>query len=200
MTKQIALSFSGGKDSCLALYKLQKQNIKVSCLITTIWKQSQETVAHDQKRGKIVEQAKSIGIPVHFMESDFDTYSEDFAHILKELKSQYNISGIAFGDIYLDGHREWGEQVAQNAGLEPLYPIWTKQENVLDLLQEVVDVGFKAEVIKVDKMKLPEDWKGRLLDQSFINDIIQKDVCPMGESGEYHTAVVDGPIFAYSVK
>ncbi|WP_404451519.1 diphthine--ammonia ligase [Virgibacillus necropolis] len=195
MSKQVALSFSGGKDSCFSLYKLHQQNIKVSCLITTIWEQSQKSVAHDQKQEEIIEQAKSIGIPVHFMESDFDTYSEDFVHKLKELKKQYEISGIAFGDIYLDGHREWGEQVAQKAGLEPLYPIWTKEENVSDLLQEVVDIGFKAAVIKVDKTKLPEDWVGRILDQSFINDILQKDVCPMGESGEYHTAVYEGPIF-----
>ncbi|ASN06772.1 Dph6-related ATP pyrophosphatase [Virgibacillus necropolis] len=195
MTKQVVLSFSGGKDSCLALYKLQQQNSKVSCLITTIWKQSQETVAHDEKREKIAEQADNIGIPVHFMETDFETYTEDFVTNLEELKGQYNIDSIAFGDIYLDGHREWGEQVAEHAGLEALYPLWTKQASVIDLLQEVIDVGFKAKIIKVDKTKLPEEWVGRSLDESFIHDIQQKDVCPMGESGEYHTAVYDGPIF-----
>lgn len=199
MTKQVALSFSGGKDSCFALYKLQQQNIKVSCLVTTIWGKSQETVAHDEKREKITEKAKSIGIPVHFMDSDFDTYSEDFVHNLNVLKNQYSINGIAFGDIYLDGHREWGEQVAEQAGLEPIYPIWTNQENVLNLLQEVVDLGFKAKVIKVDKTKLPADWVGRILDQKFIKDICQKDVCLMGESGEYHTTVYDGPIFQYPI-
>lgn len=199
MTKQVVLSFSGGKDSCLTLYKLQQQNIKVSCLITTIYEKTQATVAHDEKREKIEAQAKSIGIPVHFMETDFKTYTEDFVRNLEVLKQQYNIDGIAFGDIYLDGHREWGEQVAEKAGLDPLYPIWTKQENVSQLLREVVDIGFKARVIKVDKEKLPEEWVGRILDDSFIRDISQKVVCPMGESGEYHTAVYDGPIFQYPV-
>ncbi|ASK61011.1 hypothetical protein CFK37_01680 [Virgibacillus phasianinus] len=193
--KEVVLSFSGGKDSCFTLYKLQQQNIKVSCLITTIWQQSQATVAHDEKRAKLEAQASSIGIPIHFMETDFATYTEDFVRNLKQLKRQYPINSIAFGDIYLDGHREWGEQVANKAGLEPLYPIWTEQEKVLDLLHEFVGAGFKAEVIKVDQTKLPESWVGRKLDQFFINDILQKDVCPMGESGEYHTAVYEGPIF-----
>lgn len=199
MTKQVALSFSGGKDSCLALYKLQQQNIKVTCLITTIWGQSQETVAHDEKREKIVAQAKSIGVPVHFMETDFETYTEDFVRNLEVLKNEYQIEGIGFGDIYLDGHREWGEQVAEYAGLEPIYPIWTKQEDVLELLHEVVGVGFRARVIKVDQAKLPGNWVGRVLDETFIRDIQKKSVCPMGESGEYHTAVVDGPIFQYTL-
>lgn len=199
MTKRVVLSFSGGKDSCLTLYKLQQQNIKISCLITTIYEKTQETVAHDEKREKIEAQAKSIGIPVHFMETDFKTYTEDFVRNLEVLKQEYKIDGIAFGDIYLDGHREWGEQVAEKAELEALYPIWTKQENVLGLLREVVDTGFKARVIKVDKEKLPEEWVGRTLDEPFIRDILQRDVCPMGESGEYHTAVYDGPVFQYSV-
>lgn len=199
MSKQVALSFSGGKDSCLALYKLQQKNVKVSCLITTIWEKSQETVAHDETWEKITALAMSIGIPIHFIETDFETYTEDFVRNLEELKEQFNIDGIAFGDIYLDGHREWGEQVALKAGLEPLYPIWTKQEEVLDLLHEVVDEDFKARVIKVDQTKLPESWVGRVLDETFISDIQQKDVCPMGESGEYHTAVFDGPIFQYTL-
>lgn len=193
--KQVALSFSGGKDSCLALYKLQQQNSNVSCLITTVWKQSQETVAHDENREKLQAQASSIGIPIHFIETDFKTYTTDFVWNLEVLKNKYQIEAIAFGDIYLDGHREWGEQVAEKAGLESMYPIWTKQEKVLDLLHEVVDVGFKAQVIKVDQTKLPANWVGRVLDESFIREIQQKDVCPMGESGEYHTAVYDGPIF-----
>ena len=198
MTRRVTLSFSGGKDSCLALYYLQQKGIKVVCLLTTVWKESMATVAHNEELDRIEVQAQSLNIPVHFIETDFSTYQSDFVNALKEIKEKFSVDGIAFGDIYLQGHRDWGEQVATLAGLEPLYPLWSPQENVVDLLREFVSLGFKAKVIKVDPLKLPESWCGRLIDASFIADILEKDVCPMGESGEYHTYVGDGPIYGDS--
>ncbi len=198
MSTKVALSFSGGKDSCLALFGLQQQGIDVAYLITTVWKKSDETVAHDEKREHILLQAERLGIPVHFIETDFETYTEDFVLKLNALRASANIDGIAFGDIYLAGHREWGERVAEAASLEAVYPLWTAQESVLQLLHQFVEVGFEAEVIKVDKARLPGEWVGRKVDESFIKDIIKyDDVCPMGESGEYHTTVNNGPIFKF---
>lgn len=195
MTEKVVLSFSGGKDSCLALYQLQQQDIHVACLLTTVWKDSKETVAHNEKLERIEAQAKSFNIPIHFLRTDFDTYTADFVSDLKELKENYKLDGIAFGDIYLDGHREWGEQVASLAKLDAVYPLWTEQKNVVAMLRRFVSLGFKAKVIKVDEQKLPKSWIGRLVDEAFIEDILRKDICPMGESGEYHTFVYDGPIF-----
>lgn len=195
MNMKVALSFSGGKDSCLALYRLQQQGYHVVCLLTTVWQGGQETVAHGEKLGRIEKQAESIGIPVHFMETDFKAYTQDFVHQLKDLKTMYGIDSVAFGDIYLEGHREWGEQMAQQADVAPIYPLWTDQNDVLYLLKQFVALEFQARVIKVDREKLPKSWVGRLVDESFIDDISGKDVCPLGESGEYHTAVDGGPIF-----
>ncbi|WP_077324681.1 Dph6-related ATP pyrophosphatase [Virgibacillus siamensis] len=195
MTEKAALSFSGGKDSCFALYKLQKKDVKIASLVTTIWKKSGDTVAHDEKREQIVQQADRLGLPVYFIETDFDTYTEDFVTAIKQLKAEYEIDAIAFGDIYLEGHREWGEQVALSAGVKAMYPIWTKQEKMMALLHEVIDAGFKAKVIKVDGERLPTEWEGRLVNREFAENISAYDVCPMGESGEYHTTVLDGPIF-----
>ncbi len=198
--KRVALSFSGGKDSCFALHKLHQQNIEVVCLFTTVWKENRKTVAHEEEQQHIIAQGESLGIPVHFIETDFGTYRQDFIQTLEQLKEQYDITGAAFGDIYLEGHRKWGEEVAKEAELDALYPLWTEQQNALDLLKEFVASGFKASVIKVDTEQLPESWNGRELDASFIADIEKEDVCPMGEAGEYHTFVYDGPEFAHPVK
>lgn len=195
MNKNVVLSFSGGKDSCLALYELQQQGINVACLITTVLKENQETVAHNEKLERIEAQAHCFNIPVHFIETEFNTYTDDFVHHLQEVKNKYQLDGAAFGDIYLEGHLKWGEQVTEKAGLEAIYPLWTKQENVVALLYRFIELGFKAEIIKVDETKLPENWVGRQVDESFMEDILLKDVCPMGESGEYHTYVYDGPTF-----
>lgn len=199
MGTRVALSYGGGKDSCFALYKLQQNNIEVVCLFTTIWKQNQKTVAHEEERQRIIAQGRSLNIPVHFIETDFENYREDFIDNLQGLKHRYALDAVAFGDIYLEGHRKWGEGVAKDVDLEAIYPLWTNQENALQLLQEFVDTGFQAKIIKNDPKKLPADWLGREVDNTFIADIKDRDVCPMGESGEYHTAVHDGPGFAYAV-
>ena len=195
MTKT-ALSYSGGKDSSFALHKLQEQGIQVACLITTIWEKSGETVAHGEKRERVKKQAEQLGIPLEFIVTDFQKYTNDFKVRLQEVKDAYQLDAIAYGDIYLEGHRKWGVDVAESVGLDALYPLWTKQELAIDLLYEYVEAGFKSKVIKVDEEKIPKNWVGREVDAAFIRDILKYDkVCPLGESGEYHTYVYDGPIF-----
>ncbi|GAB4073842.1 diphthine--ammonia ligase [Barrientosiimonas marina] len=196
MPKQVALSFSGGKDSCLALYYLQKQGVDVKCLLTTVLEDSKETVAHNEKLERVERQAERLDIPVYFIETNFPTYEDDFIWYISDMKQRYGIDGMAFGDIYLQGHREWGEKLAARAGVEPVYPLWSEQAKAAGWLCDFIALGFEAEVIKVDSEKLPQNWAGRKLDQSFVSDIMTySDVCPMGESGEYHTYVHDGPIF-----
>lgn len=200
MNTRVALSFSGGKDSCLAVHQLQKNNIEIACLLTTIWEENQSTVAHGENLARIEDQANSLQLPVYFMKTDFESYGEDFVTSLKEMKKTYAIDGVAFGDMYLEGHREWGEDIAARVNLSAYYPLWTDKKNMLSLLKEFVDLGFRATVIKVDDTKLPADWVGRPVDASFIADISTYDVCPMGESGEYHTFVHDGPVFSRKVE
>lgn len=191
----IALSFSGGKDSCFALYRLQQQGYQVVCLLTTVDLASEETVAHEEELGRIEQQARRIGIPVQFIKTDFKHYKDNFILHLNKMKEKYEIKGIAFGDIYLESHRKWGEQMSKQAGIEAIYPLWTCSSKVVNLLREFVSLPFQASVVKVDNTKLPESWVGRLLDDTFVADIQGRNVCPMGESGEYHTTVINGPIF-----
>lgn len=198
---RVALSFSGGKDSCFSIYQLQKNNIDVACLLTTVWKSSQTTVAHEENLERMQKQAKSLQIPIYFMETDFKQYGTDFVTSLQEINNMYAIEGVAFGDIYLKGHREWGEDIASEANLKPIYPLWSSKANALPLLKKFVDLNFQSAVTKVDDTKLPPDWVGRPVDESFIADVSRyAAVCPMGESGEYHTFVHDGPVFSYSLR
>lgn len=191
----IALSFSGGKDSCFALYRLHQQGYQVVCLLTIVDLAGEETVAHEEELGRIEQQARRIGIPVQFIKTDFKHYKDNFILHLNKMKEKYEIKGIAFGDIYLESHRQWGEQMSKQAGIEAIYPLWTCSSNVVNLLSEFVSLPFQASVVKVDNTKLPESWVGRLLDDTFVADIQGRNVCPMGESGEYHTTVIKGPIF-----
>ncbi|MCG1028955.1 diphthine--ammonia ligase [Virgibacillus halodenitrificans] len=199
MEHKVALSFSGGKDSCLALYYLQKKNVKVECLVTTVWTEEMKTFAHNEHIEQIRKQADALALPLHTIETDFSTYEEKFVLKLSEVKDKYGLDGIAYGDIYLEGHRIWGEGIAEKAGLEAFYPLWRDENQAKELLKDFVRLGFKAEIIKVNN-QLPKAWVGRSIDELFIKDITQlQSVCPLGESGEYHTRVYDGPNFTYSL-
>ena len=197
---QVALSWSGGKDSCMALHELVKAGKMVACLVTTVPVETGKTFVHDENTEKIEAQANSLGIPVEFVKCSYDTYSEDFLIELKRLKDKYNLNAIAFGDMYLEGHREWGQKLADAAGLEAAYPLWSEESLMMNALKSFIDTGFKANIIRVREDVLPADWVGRALDEHFLKDISKKEVCPMGESGEYHTYVFDGPLFKRPIK
>lgn len=200
MCKNIALSWSGGKDGCMALDKLVKQGYKISCFVTTVPKEMGRTFGHGEKRELITLQGEALDVPVHFIECTFESYTERFIESLKMLKTKYNLEGIAFGDLYLDEHREWGEKTAHSSGLDAIYPLWMKQSEALAALEAFVQSGYKAKVIRVRKDMLEDSWLGREVNGRFLHDIVKKNVCPMGEAGEYHTFVYDGPLFKKIIK
>ncbi|WP_053363203.1 diphthine--ammonia ligase [Bacillus sp. FJAT-27251] len=193
--KRLALSWSGGKDGCLALDVLVKQGVDIECLVTTVPAEIGRTFGHGEKMQSIRLQGEALGIPVHFIQCTFEEYTQSFVRELKKLKQTHNLTGVAFGDLYFQPHREWGEQVACEAGLEAVYPLWVKEEESLKALETFINSGYKSTVIRVREDVLNASWLGRELDQSFLHDIQQEKVCPMGEAGEYHTYVHDGPLF-----
>ena len=119
----IALSFSGGKDSMFALHRLLEQGNTVVCLITTVWSKSGETVAHGEKLDRLEDQAARLNIPIEWVVTDFENYTADYKRKLEEIKKVYQIEGIGYGDIYLEGHREWGEKLAESVDLKAYYPL-----------------------------------------------------------------------------
>ncbi|MBS4189362.1 diphthine--ammonia ligase [Bacillus sp. FJAT-49705] len=195
MNKRVALSWSGGKDSCLALDVLKGKGVDVVCLITTVPRELGRTFGHGEKMSLVKLQGKALNVPVEFIPCTFENYTSSFEAVLKKVKEDYCLDGIAFGDLYLDGHREWGEKVAEAANLEAVYPLWGKKEEALHALQTFIDSGYQATVIRIREDVLDETWLGKNLDLSFLEDIQKTEICPMGESGEYHTFVFDGPLF-----
>ncbi|WP_338753235.1 diphthine--ammonia ligase [Bacillus sp. FJAT-52991] len=199
MGKRVALSWSGGKDSCMAFDLLVKQGYEVACLLTTVPKEIGRTFGHDEKTELIELQSEALSLPLHFVRCSLDRYTETFIEDLAQLKEQFQLEGIAFGDIYLDGHREWGENVADAVGLPALYPLWSKEEDSLQLLQNFIESGYKAVVIRIRLDVLDDTWLGRQLNEDFYVDIQSQTLCPMGEHGEFHTFVYDGPLFTHPI-
>ncbi|MEH7308204.1 diphthine--ammonia ligase [Neobacillus drentensis] len=196
MKKRIALSWSGGKDCCMALDTLHSQGYEVAFLLTTVPIELGRTFGHGERIEMIKLQGEALNLPVHFIECTYENYTSQFVKAVQSLKNQFNVTGIAYGDLYLDEHREWGEKVASTAGVDSLYPLWMKKEAALQSLDKFVDSGYEAIVIRVREDLLDDAWLGRIIDESFLQDVQKTSICPMGESGEYHTFVYDGPLFS----
>ncbi|WP_042348465.1 diphthine--ammonia ligase [Bacillus massiliigorillae] len=196
---KVALSWSGGKDACYTLHKLHEQGIEVVCLLTTIPKELNATFGHGEKREAIEAQGQALGIPVEWISCTFPTYTDDFIAKVKEVRNTYQITAIAYGDLYLDEHREWGEQVAKAAEIEALYPLWMKESDASTALQQFISSGYRAKMIRSMQEHFSKDDLGREINESFYQDLQNQSICPMGEKGEYHTFVYDGPLFQKKV-
>lgn len=192
-------SWSGGKDCMLALYRyLQQENQGIGFLINMCDSDGEHSRSHGLKKELIKSQSESIGIPVIQQQTSSNEYEMNFKKVISRLKTQGVHIGI-FGDIYLNEHRVWIERVCSEMNIEPKFPLW--KFDTTHLLQEFIDCGFKALTVSVRSDKLSQEWLGRSLDYSFLNDIINlEDIDPCAENGEFHTFVYDGPIFRKPVE
>lgn len=184
----------------MAYERLVRDGCEVACLVTTVPREIGRTFGHGERIELIRAQGEALGVPVSFIDCGFETYTDDYIDAVRKLRESMRLDAIAYGDLFLAEHREWGTGVATAAGLEALYPLWMKPEDVAAALRRFVESGYRAVVIRVRDGVLSEQWLGREVDRSFMADIARlPDVCPMGEGGEYHTFVYDGPRFRHPI-
>jgi len=195
---KVVVSWSGGKDSCFACYKALAQGYEVSYLINFISREFRRVSFHGTRARLISRQAQAIGIPLvqYTVPPDMSLYEQKFKKAVSALKGN-GVEGMVFGDIYLQEHRDWIERVCRELGITPLLPLWgMAPEHVLG---GFIKAGFEALIISAKADIFDEKWLGRRIDHGFLFDLKQLeqgkklDVC--GEHGEYHTLVVDGPLF-----
>lgn len=197
MNNKFVLSYSGGKDCILALYRKIQQGCIPVALLTTIKKDSNKTWTHGLSYDLLEQVSKSLELPIIYVECDALEYEVKFEEKLKEAKA-LGAEYVVYGDIDIPLHRQWGIDRATNAGLNFEFPLW--KEDREKLVYEAIDSGFKAVIKKVNLDYLSADFLGKTLTKELVEKIkaTGSDVC--GENGEYHTFVVDGPIFNYKIE
>jgi len=196
MHNKAMVSWSGGKDSCLALWRAQKFGINTSHLLTALDESGLKTRSHGVSKALILAQGEALDIHNEFISASWQDYEEDFISKLKQLHTE-GITQAIFGDIDLIPHREWEEKVCASANITALLPLWN--ENRLVLVNEFLNAGFKARVTCVDGRFLDESFVGLEFDTQFIAGL-PKGVDACGENGEFHTFVYDGPNFSQPVR
>ncbi len=185
-------SWSGGKDSCFACYLALAQGYKISHLVNFISQEFKRVSFHGTESRLIQLQGQSIGIPVFQKETTPDGYEREFKEGVQSLLAN-GIKGMVFGDIYLDEHKEWVERVCADLGIEAIEPLWHKSTE--EILTGFIDAGFEAIVVSAQAKLIDEEWIGRRVDKNFMEYLKAKDIDLCGENGEYHTLVVNGPLF-----
>ncbi|MCM3717518.1 diphthine--ammonia ligase [Fictibacillus phosphorivorans] len=200
MKKKIVVSFSGGKDSVLALHRLQKSGEwEIDSLLTTLTEDYDRTTMHGVRNHMLEEQAKALGIPLRKVWIPRDCVNEVYQQRMEEAVDGIiddEISYIMFGDIFLEDVKTYREKMLEGTGLTPVFPIWG--EDSKELIHEFVDSGFKTVVCCVDTHQIDSSYIGRVIDEQFILDYPKEyDVC--GENGEFHTFVFNGPNFSFPI-
>lgn len=192
MDKNCFVSWSGGKDSCLALYKAIDKGYNPKILFTMFSIENGVSTAHRLKEKIIKAQANAIGIDYCIGKTSFKGYEDVFVSNIREFKKQGIEYGI-FGDIDIDEHREWEERVCKKASINPVLPLWKRDRK--ELVLEFLSLGFKAKIVLVDRTMMDTRFLGQDLSSSLLDEIEEYGADPCGENGEYHTVVYDGPIF-----
>ncbi|MBB5174872.1 diphthine--ammonia ligase [Texcoconibacillus texcoconensis] len=194
--KKIVVSYSGGKDSTLALDRiLRSGEYEVDSLLITLTDGPNRSTMHGIREELIDAQAHALGFPLRKVKipekCDMDTYQDIMSQAMKDIKAE-GIHDVMFGDIHLEDVKEYRDKLVKSIGCTPVYPIWN--EPVDKLIQEFLDLGYRTVTTCIDTSKVPAPFLGKVMDQAFLDELPEcVDVC--GENGEFHTFVFDGPLF-----
>ena len=191
------ISYSGGKDSALALYRMMIQGHKPVAMVTTINKAQGRSWFHGIQSEFLTKVSESLDIPMISCACKPEEHEESFEKGLKEAKA-LGAEACVFGDIDIEGHSQWNHARCSAAELKCMLPLWHEEREAL--VREVIDHGFKA-VIKIVQLKaLDESFLGKTIDVELMKRIKSTGADPCGENGEYHTFVYDGPIFRFPIR
>jgi uncharacterized protein (TIGR00290 family) len=193
--KKAVFCWSGGKDSALALYRIQQAGeYEVTALLTTLSSTYERVSMHGIEETLLDIQAEAIGLPltkVIIEEATNTAYEAGMLRALAVFKQQ-GVHYMIFGDIYLEDIRQYRERMLAHIEMQAVFPLW--QSDTRKLINTFVAEGFKTITCCVNEAMLDASFAGKTIDLDFIARL-PADVDPCGEHGEYHTFCYDGPIF-----
>ncbi len=194
--EKTVMSWSGGKDSALALRLLLEQDDReIVSLLTTVTGDYDRIAMHGVRRSLLEAQAAALGLPLKVVilpaRCDDMTYRAVMAGAMREVLEQ-GVTAVAFGDIHLEDVRRYREDNLRPLGIDTLFPLWGKSAG--ELARLFLQGKYRAVVTCVDTENLDGVFCGRDIDENFLNSL-PPGADPFGEKGEYHSFVYDGPLF-----
>jgi uncharacterized protein (TIGR00290 family) len=197
----VVFSWSGGKDSAMALHSLlQNPEFQVIALLTTVTEGFDRISMHGVRRELLHRQAESIDLPVEEVVIPPQCVNAIYESRMAEAVLRFRDRGVkhfGFGDIFLRDLRKYREEKLMRESMTALFPLW--DIDTQELAWRFVEQGFRAIAVCVDPCKLDKSFAGRELNSAFFHEL-PSGVDPCGENGEFHTFVHDGPIFRTPVR
>jgi uncharacterized protein (TIGR00290 family) len=196
LKEKVVFTWSGGKDSAMALYELQRTGRhEVAALLTTVTEDYGRVSMHGVRSVLLERQAESLGIPLEKVHITKESTNAEYGEKMRETLERYRQQGVlsvVFGDIFLEDLRRYREENLSKAGMKGVFPIWKR--DTAGLAREFMALGFGAVITCVDSEALGGGFSGRAYDEEFLSEL-PSSVDPCGENGEFHSFVYDGPIF-----
>lgn len=186
-------SWSGGKDSCYALMKAKQMGFTPTVLLNVLNEQGEISRSHGIPKVVLEKQAEMLGLPLYAVPASWETYETTFIESLQLLKQKYHLTHGVFGDIDLEAHREWEEKVCERAGINPVLPLWKRDRK--ELVLEMLAQGIETYIVSCNE-QMGESFLGKQLTVDLVSELEILGVDPCGENGEFHTLVVNMPMFA----
>ncbi len=196
MPHKTYLNWSSGKDAALALHYLQQdKNVEVTHLLTAVNAYHNRVSMHGVRRELMQQQIAAIGLSFSTIELSEQPSMQEYEAAMENSILQLQVKGFthaAFGDIFLEDLRQYREQQLSKLDMKTTFPLWKKDTR--QLLEEMIDLDFKATIVCINAQLLPPEFCGRIIDKTFLKDL-SPSIDPCGENGEFHTFCFDGPVF-----
>ena len=187
-----AISWSGGKDSCAALQRVRNRFDVVS-MVTMFDEGAVRSRSHGLRPDVVAAQADRLGLTQFVGRCTWDSYNDAFQRALHDVAST-GVTHVVFGDIMFDEHRRWAERMCEHAGLTAVEPLWG--ESTDSLFETWIASGADALIVTARAEFLDAGWLGRRLIADMAPEFDRLGVDRCGERGEYHTVVIDTPLFS----
>jgi uncharacterized protein (TIGR00290 family) len=201
LPEKVLVSWSGGKDSSLALHEISKsKDFEIVSLLTTLTRDFDRISMHGVRRALLLQQAERLNLPIEEVwikkGAPNTEYESQMSKALSKFYSQ-GVRQVVFGDLFLEDIRKYREEKLSTTNMTGVFPLWKKDTR--SLANTFIELGFKALVCTTDPRALDPSFCGREFDKSFLSDL-PETVDPCGENGEFHTFVYGGPIFDSEIK
>lgn len=193
---KFAVSFSGGKDSMLALHEMVGAGHEPVALLVMYRQEAGRSWVHGIDLELLGTIGDALDIPLICWDAKVETYNEDMENALRQAQA-LGAQACVFGDIDTPGHREWDEARCAAVGMEAVLPLW--QRDRVEAVQKTLDLDYRCLIKCIRNDLLPESWLGQPLNKDHIAQMQALGVDACGENGEYHTVVTGGPLFRYPV-
>jgi len=195
---RLGVLFSGGKDSCLALYKSLRFH-EIVCLISLLSENKESYMFHVPNIEITKQQAEAIGLPLIQKKTKGEKEKEltDLEKVISEAKTAYGLEGMISGAVRSIYQTTRIQRICRKLELWCFNPLWLKDE--IELLNEIVGNNFEVIISGVFAYPLDREFLGSKLNGAMIQRLKelkeQYGINPAGEGGEMETTVTDAPFF-----